>query len=239
MKNVLVTGGVGGIGGAITDKFIANGFCVTAFDIDDARGAEFGAKYGKDNFRYIKVDVTDTAAVAAAVKGIGSLNHVITLAGRAYGDEWSGFAGMALDSVRGSIELNLFGHLNVIHACLPLLEKSDGEKSVTLVSSINRSGGFGLPVYSAAKAGLIGFVRSVAAELGGKGIRINAVSPGTIPTEMTLKEPKDFSALLKTTALGKFAQKEDVATLVYTLSEEFVTVTGQEFVIDAGQTVVR
>lgn len=239
MKNVLVTGGVGGIGGAITDKFIAKGFRVTAFDVDDERGAEFCARYGKDKFRYVKADVTDEKAVAAAVKDIESVNHVITLAGRAYGDEWKGFSGMSLGSVRGSIELNLFGHLNVIYACLPILEKSGGERSVTVVSSINRSGGFGLPVYSAAKAGLVGFVRTVAAELGGKGIRINAVSPGTIPTEMTLKEPKDFGALLKTTALGKFAQKEDVAALVYSLSEEFVTVTGQELVIDAGQTVVR
>ena len=239
MKNVIITGGVGGIGGAITDKFIKNGFCVIALDINDEQGKVMQERYGNKSFRYMHVDVTDIDAVHAAAKEVASVQHIITLAGLALGDEWKGVTGMTAENIRRSVDLHLFGHLNVIHAFLPAMEKTSGERSVTVISSINNAGGFGLPVYSAAKAGLVGFAAAAASELGQKGIRINAVSPGTVPTEMTLKEPKDFTALLKTTALGKFAQKEDVATLVYALSEEFVTVTGQEFVVDAGQTVVH
>lgn len=239
MKNVIITGGVGGIGGAITEKFIQNGFYVVALDIDDERGALLTQQYGNSKFRYIHVDVTDVAAVQKAAQGFSAVNHIVTLAGRALDGEWGGLSAMTAQSVRASIDINLFGHINVVHAFLSALENGEGEKTVTVISSINNAGGFGLPVYSAAKAGLVGFVKSVAMELGKKGIRVNVVSPGTVRTEMTLKEPKDFSELLRGTALGKFADKKDVATLVYALSEEFVTVTGQEFVIDAGQTVVH
>lgn len=239
MKNVVITGGVGGIGGAITEKFVQSGFYVIALDIDDVRGAKLQSQYGNDKFRYIHVDVTDIAAVQQVAKAFGAVNHIVTLAGRALADEWGGLSAMAAESVRGSIDLNLFGHINVIHAFLPALENGKGEKTVTVISSINNAGGFGLPVYSAAKAGLVGFVKTVAMEFGKKGIRVNAVSPGTVHTEMTQKEPKDFSELLRGTALGKFAEKNDVATLVYALSEDFTTVTGQEFIIDAGQTVVH
>lgn len=235
MKQVIVTGGVGGIGGAVSEIFVKNGFFVTAFDLNDRAGKEFEERLGA-NFRYCRVDVTDISAVACAAKGFSAVNHVVTLAGRALPNEWKGVAGMEPSEILASLQLNLFGHLNVIRAFLPALEKGEGERSVTLVSSINNAGGFGLPAYSAAKAGLIGFVNASAAELGQKGIRINAVSPGTVPTEMTKREPKDFSALLLTTALGKFVSASDVAKLVYALSEEFVSVTGQEIVIDAGQT---
>lgn len=239
MKNVIITGGVGGIGGAITEKFIKNGFCVIALDIDDERGEKLAKQYGDKNFRYMHVDVTDIAAVQKAAESFGAVNHVLTLAGRALEDEWGGLSAMTAASVRESIDLNLFGHINVIRAFLPALERGEGEKTVTVISSINNAGGFGLPAYSAAKAGLVGFVKTVAMEFGKKGIRVNAVSPGTVPTEMTLKEPKNFSDLLRGTALGKFANKNDVATLVFALSEDFTTVTGQEFIIDAGQMVVR
>lgn len=234
---VIVTGGAGGIGSAIARRFLAGGYRVLSIDTDAVRGAGLQRELGED-YRNVNADVTDPAALqtlAASLGGI-SLRHIVTLAGRALKGEWNGFCGTELSDIGKSISLNLTGHLNVLSVFLPLLLKTEGDKSVTLVSSVNAEGGFGLPVYSAAKAGLVGFANAACSELGERGVRINAVSPGTVPTEATLSEPKDFDSLKATTALGKFATKEDVAELVFCVAHSLRSVTGHNFTIDAGQT---
>ena len=140
-------------------------------------------------------------------------------------------------SVGGSIALNLGAHLMTVKTFLSEFDAENATNSVILISSINAYGGFGLPVYSAAKAGLIGFCRSVHPQLKEKGIRINTVCPGTIVTDATLTEPKDFDALLKTTKLGRFMTKEEVADLTFELCERSDK-TGQVINIDAGQSEV-
>lgn len=233
---VIVTGGVGGIGGAITERFIEGGYRVVAIDTDAAHGAEFQKRLGGD-FVYANADVTDPAALIALREKLGKLplRHIVTLAGRALAEEWKGFAAADVSVIGESLALNLAGHLNTLHVFYPLLAETEGDKSATLISSINAEGGYGLPVYSAAKAGLLGFVNAACAEFGEQGVRINAVSPGTVPTAATQTEPKDFEALKKTTSLGRFASQGDVAELVFFIAHCAHTVTGQNFVIDAGQ----
>ena len=124
-----------------------------------------------------------------------------------------------------------------IRTFLDLLDDASSKKSVILMSSINAYGGFGLPIYSSAKAGLVAFSKSVHPHLSKLGVRVNTICPGTIVTEATLGEPKNFEELLKTTKLGRFMTKEEVADLTYELCE-LSNETGKVFNIDAGQNEV-
>lgn len=231
MKNVLITGGAGGIGSAIAKKFINEGFNIYSFDLQTL---DLG-----DNFHNIVCDVTslsDIEKVKNEIKDV-KFSHIITLAGRALSDEWDTFDVMNPSSILNSINLNLCGHLNVIRMFLEQLDEDNSNRSIILISSINAYGGFGLPVYSSAKAGLIGFCKAVHPEFSKKGIRINTICPGTIVTDATLTEKKDFTELLKLTKLGRFMTKEEVADLAYELCEKS-SKTGQVINIDAGQNEV-
>ena len=221
--NVLISGGAGGIGSAISKKFLSMGFTVHSIDIQDVNLGE--------RFINHKVDVLDIKQLLKLKEELKGMRfcHIITLAGRALDDEWKDFSDSNYETIEGSINLNLVGHLNVIRAFADQLDKS-----IVLISSINAYGGFGLPIYSAAKAGLIGFAKASKEEFLKKGIRINVVAPGTIITPATEKEPKDFSELLKGTKSGRFATKEEVADLVFELCENSDE-TGQVKIIDEGQ----
>lgn len=231
MKNVLITGGAGGIGSAIAKRFIKEGFVVYSFDLNTINLGE--------NFHNIICDVTsieDIKKVKETIKDV-KFSHIITLAGRALKDEWDTFDKMNPYSIAESVNLNLCGHLNVIRLFLSQLDKEDKNRSIILMSSINAYGGFGLPVYSASKAGLIGFCKTMRPELIKQGIRINTICPGTIVTDATLTEKKDFTELLKSTKLGRFMTKEEVADLAYELCEQS-SKTGEVINIDAGQNEV-
>ena len=224
--NVLISGAAGGIGSSIAKKFIEEGFEVYSLDL-------VSKDLGK-HFHNLCGDVTNVKELENIKEKLNGVKfaHIITLAGRALQNEWKPFDSIDYQTIHGSIELNLVGHLNVIRM---FMDDLLGEKkSIVTISSINALGGFGLPIYSAAKAGLIGFTHALAPELTPKGIRINTVAPGTIITEATEKEPKDFEELLKTTDHGRFATKEEVAELVFNLCEKS-NETNEIKIIDEGQ----
>ena len=231
MKNILITGGTGGIGSAISKKFLSEGFTVYSLDLVNK---DFG-----ENFHNIVCDVTsiyELTKIKESLKDI-KFDHIITLAGRALEDEWKDFQDIDVTSISKSITLNLSAHLLTIRTFLDLLDDASSKKSVILMSSINAYGGFGLPIYSSAKAGLVAFSKSVHPHLSKLGVRVNTICPGTIVTEATLGEPKNFEELLKTTKLGRFMTKEEVADLTYELCE-LSNETGKVFNIDAGQNEV-
>jgi NAD(P)-dependent dehydrogenase (short-subunit alcohol dehydrogenase family) len=111
------------------------------------------------------------------------------------------------------------------------------DRSITLVSSINAIKGYGLPAYSAAKAGMIGLVKGSVVELGRQNIRINAVLPGTVITPRTSKQPKDFEALKQGTALNRLTNSVEVSKAVAFVAIEAISMTGQELILDCGQSV--
>ena len=226
MKNVLISGAAGGIGSAIASKFLREGFKVYSLDLVSI---DLG-----DNFVNVKCDVTCHKSLLKAKKLLKDVefSHIISLAGRALPNEWKKFKEVDLDTLQDSVMLNLVGQMNVVKV---FYDQLVGEtKSVVLMSSINAYGGFGLPAYSAAKSGLFGFMNTVKDEFLEDGVRINTVAPGTIVTNATKKEPKDFDDLLKYTRNGRFATKEEVADLTYTLCESSKE-TGSIKIIDEGQ----
>lgn len=233
MRKTVVTGGAGGIGSVVA-KVFAKSDDVTILDIDDAQGEKLVELLGPEHCHYLHCDVTHPEEIADAVKRIGKISYLVSMAGRANSEEWRLFEEIPLGSLKDSIELNLFSHIAVVQAFYPVFD-TNNDCAITLVSSINALRGYGLPGYSAAKAGLIGFMNAVVSEFGQHGVRINVLSPGTIPTVATEQEPKDFNKLLEGASLKHFAHREDIAEMAYAISHNVSAITGANIVVDAGQ----
>lgn len=239
MKNVLVTGGAGGIGKSIIEELIISGYNPIVIDIDEKNIEKI-----KNEFNQLQIWKLDTTDVNNLINFRNTLpkdfyiDHIVTLAGRALENEWQEFDKQDITEITKSIQLNLIGHINVIHTFLPILKKSiENDRSITFISSINAIKNYGLPAYSAAKSGMYGLVKSLCLEFGKENIRINSISPGTIVTPATELEPKNFDELLKGTAIGKFATKEEIAKTVKFIIETR-GITGQNIIVDAGQSTI-
>jgi NAD(P)-dependent dehydrogenase (short-subunit alcohol dehydrogenase family) len=235
---VVVSGSSGGIGRPTCQAFIDAGFSVFGIDIAEPPPIDRW-------FTSVRADVTkpEELAVMLACADLPPVSHVVTLAGIAHPAEPDAHLCGTLigpEVFRQSVELNLGGHFNVLHATLPYLDQSAGDRSVAFVSSINALRGFGLPAYSAAKAGLSGLVWALTPFLGARGIRVNVVLPGTTPTPATLDEwssdPDHFGRLAAAVPLGRLGSPSDVAETLVALCR-LRHVTGQELVVDGGQSV--
>ena len=239
MDRILVIGGAGGIGSAIVDRYHRKGMYVIVGDIDKGVGERLLSKY-PTNTEFQYVDLLDTISMEEFRKRIYDnhdyLTHLVSLAGGAVEGEFGKLEQTSKEGISDSIDLNLKSHLYLIKDFVPLLEKAPQEnRSIVLMSSINAQKDFGLPAYSAAKAGMYGMMYALTSELGEKDIRINTVSPGTVPTPRTLEQPKDFLGIAKGTALGRLATVDDIADAVYAVTHELKAMTGQDITIDCGQ----
>jgi len=236
-ENIVVVGGAGGIGSAIVKLYASLGKCVIIGDINE----EASKKLSSDakNIHYIYVDVNNPTSIQEFARNIQSkykvIHHLVSLAGGCTDKdkEYEGLKGLNTQIIDESIRYNLNSHLHLTKELTPLMTESSN-KTVTFISSINALQDYTLPAYSAAKAGILGIVNSTVVELGKKGIRINTVLPGTVPTPN--KPPKDFDAYLKGTVLNRFATPEEIANTVYALTHLMTCITGQSIVADCGQT---
>ncbi|MEK6206475.1 MAG: SDR family oxidoreductase [Chloroflexota bacterium] len=241
---VLVTGAAGAIGSATVNVFLRAGFRVVGFDRTPSAG-----ELPSDRYTGFRVDLRDEVALTLAVTSAtpqGELAHVIGIAGGALDGEpgVEDLVQLEADLFRQSLEANLTTQFLVLKAVLPWLRRSPTrDRSVVLTSSFNALAGWGMPAYSAAKAGLIGMVQALTGPLGAEGIRINAVAPGTIRTPRTERiwstSPGHFEALEKTTALGRLGDAADVARTFLALATVLTHVTGQVIVVDGGQMTKR
>jgi NAD(P)-dependent dehydrogenase (short-subunit alcohol dehydrogenase family) len=242
---VLVTGAAGAIGTATVRCFLEAGFGVVGLDRDEGVTDRVAEAY-----RGYRVDLHDEAEldrVLAEVSRAGRLRHVIGIAGGALPMEPDAEDDPHLLEVaafRASIEANLVTQYVALRAALPWLRLSaDIDRSITLTSSFNALAGWGMPAYSAAKAGLLGLMRALTAPLGREGIRINVVAPGTVRTPRTERiwahVPDHFPRLEATTALGRLASPDDVARAYLALATLLTHVTGEVLVVDGGQSTKR
>lgn len=245
---MLVTGAAGGIGTAATLAFAQAGYRVVALDVD-ASVLTLGERLTQALVHGVVADHRDLKAVDAALTAadaLGPLRHAVLLAGIALPEETRLSGGRELphpDLFRASIELNLIGHVNVIWTVQPRLFAGEGDRSLTLCSSVNALQGWGEPAYSAAKAGIIGLVHALAVPYGERGIRVNAIAPGTIDTPNTRAEyqhdPAHFELMKRGTPLGRLGRPEDVAAALLSLACNLRHITGQVIVVDGGQTILR
>ena len=229
-KIALVTGAARGIGEAIAAKYEAAGAVVYRGDILAMPGAERG----------LSLDVTSRPSVAAAMERIrrehGGLDLLVNNAGlicttpadRTPGEEWDRL-----------LAVNLTGIFNCIQAAVPLMEGRRGAAIVNMASvSAEKGGGaIGNVWYGTTKAGVVALTKGLGRELGPKGIRINAISPAVVETDMTREHltPEMREKAIARIPLRRLAGKDDVARMaLFLASGESSFVTGETVAVDGG-----
>jgi len=236
-KVALITGGGAGIGKSITLKLASSGIDCIIFDIQDAAAVVEQAKSLGVGSAFMKVDVTDSQAVKSAVSEVsasfGDVNILINNAGIARDNLLMRMKESDWDQV---IQINLKGVFNCTKAVIRGMMSSRWGRVISISSVVGIMGNAGQANYAASKAGIIGFTKSIAREVGSRNITANAIAPGLIKTEMTEKLPEEVKKdYLSRIPLGKFGEVEDVCNLVnFLTSEEASYITGQVIQVDGG-----
>ncbi|MDF1625343.1 MAG: SDR family NAD(P)-dependent oxidoreductase [Parvibaculaceae bacterium] len=242
-KPVIVTGGASGIGKAIGLRLGQEGAKVAIFDMNE-KGAEAAAaeirQKGGEAWAY-KVDITDYAVVARAVDAFEkAAGQVYGLVNNAGWDEAKPFIQTEPDFWKKVIDINLYGPLNLTHVVARRLAEQGAGRVVSISSDAGRVGSSGEAVYSAAKGGVIAFMKTMAREFARKGVTFNTICPG--PTDTPLLASVDASgggrlteALAKAIPMRRLAQPDDYPGIVaFFLSDDASFITGQTISVSGG-----
>tara|TARA_R110002110_G_scaffold59607_5_gene168454 strand:- start:30 stop:791 length:762 start_codon:yes stop_codon:yes gene_type:complete len=242
-KPVIVTGGASGIGKAIGLRLGQEGAKVAIFDMNE-KGAEAAAaeirQKGGEAWAY-KVDITDYAVVARAVDAFEkAAGQVYGLVNNAGWDEAKPFIQTEPDFWKKVIDINLYGPLNLTHVVARRLAEQGAGRVVSISSDAGRVGSSGEAVYSAAKGGVIAFMKTMAREFARKGVTFNTICPG--PTDTPLLASVDASgggrlteALAKAIPMRRLAQPDDYPGMVaFFLSDDASFITGQTISVSGG-----
>jgi 3-oxoacyl-[acyl-carrier protein] reductase len=224
---VLVTGGNRGIGRAVAAAFAAGGDRVAV----TTRSGEVEGLFS------VPCDVTDTGAVDKAVGMVESeLGPVEVLVANAGINDDKLLLQMDEDSFARVLDTNLVGAFRVVRRALPKMLRQRKGRIVLISSVVALSGAAGQANYAASKAGLIGFARSLAREIGSRSITVNVVAPGFIETDMTARLSDERRAdVLAQVPLKRFGMPDEVAGVVRWLaSEDAGYVTGSVVPVDGG-----
>lgn len=236
----VITGGTRGIGLAVARRLAHDGYDLLLTYRDDSAVAEDAQAELAGSGRRIEVMAADVATadgagatIEAAMQQLGGLDVVVNNAGitrdtlimRMSDDDW--------DAV---LTTNLKGTFLVSKAAVrPMLRQRSG-RIVNISSVVGQMGNVGQANYAAAKAGMIGFTKSLAKEIGSRGITVNAIAPGFIATRLTDELSDDMKKmLLERTPLARFGTPEDVAGAVaFLVSPDAAFITGHTLTVDGG-----
>ena len=235
-KRVLVTGGVSGIGRAVSMAFLAAGAEVIACGLTEQELAAARADPAFARINVVKLDVTAKAAVDALIAEQASLDVVVTSAGIIRRD--AEHDPEVFDQV---IDVNLSGSMRVATAARPLLARSKG--SIVLVGSVmSFFGGPRQPAYSASKGAIRNLTMSLACAYGADEIRVNAVAPGWVITDLSrgARENRERNAMIMgRSPLKRWAQPAEIADPVLFLASDAARfMTGTVMLVDGGYTSV-
>lgn len=236
-KVAFITGARRGIGRAIALKYAQNGAdCILVARTAPEELAEEIRGLGRKALA-LAVDVSDAEAVEVAIKAatkeFGKIDILVNNAGIT---EDGLLIRMKLEQWQRVIDVNLSGAFYATKAVARPMLKAESGRIINITSVVGQMGNAGQANYAASKAGLIGFTKSVAKELGSRGITVNAIAPGFITTDMTHELTDEAkSALLGQIPLGKLGEPEDVAELALFLASPGARyITGQTFNVDGG-----
>lgn len=237
-KIAVVTGGSRGIGQAVVKAFMANGAKVvfTARNpITDELAAELDGLGG--GYLFLQADASSSAdtekVVAAAMEKFGRIDILVNNAGITRDTLLMRMSEQDWDSV---LSTNLKSVFNYTKAVQSVMLKQRAGSIINLSSVVGIGGNAGQANYAASKAGVIGFTKSVAKEIGSRGIRCNAIAPGLIDTDMSAKMTEEQrAAVTKSIALKRIGRPEDVAQVALFLASDLSAyVTGQVIGCDGG-----
>ena len=230
-KTALVTGASRGIGRAIAVELTAAGAAVvigyrSGQEEAEALASELGA-------RAVQADVSSAEEAARLVAEAGNVDILVNNAGLTRDGL---LARMSDDDWRTVIETNLSSVFYTCRAvCRPMMKKRAGA-IVNVSSIVGVHGNWGQTNYAASKAGIIGFTKSLARELGSRNVRANVVAPGYVKTQLTDVLPAEATAaMLVNTPLGRLGEPEDIAGAVrFLCSDEASFITGEVILVDGG-----
>lgn len=230
MKHAVIIGGTRGIGAGIGDVLRSKGWRLTATGV----GADEVAAYAKahPNDTAVQLDVRDTSAVNAFFGALDNLQGLANCAGiLVRGAEYE------IETFETVIDINLTGTMRCCLAAQPLLAASGGA-IVNTASMLSYFGGPLVPAYSASKGGVAQLTKALAGKWAADGVRVNAVAPGWIATEMTQAlqdDPARSGPILGRTPMDRWGQPTEVGALAaWLLSEEATFITGAVYPVDGG-----
>lgn len=235
---VIVTGASRGIGEAIARDLAAAGYRLALVARSGDRLAELAAELGSPE---------DVLACPGDISDFDDVQRIVGEAAEKFGEIYGlvNNAGMTRDGLimrmspenwAAPIDINLGGTFYFTRAVTPLMMRARKGRIINISSVIGLTGNAGQANYAASKAGIIALTKSVAKELGGRGVCCNAVAPGFIATDMTADLPEKVQAgMLDQIPLKRFGEGKDVAGVVkFLLSDEASYITGQTLVVDGG-----
>jgi 2-hydroxycyclohexanecarboxyl-CoA dehydrogenase len=230
----LVTGGAAGIGAAIVARLVQDGFRTVFCDIDQHAGMETAARTGAP---FLGLDATDESAVVEAVRRSGPFDVLVNNVGA---DQHAFFTATQPADWQRLIEINLFSAFAFTSAILPAMQERGYGRIINIASEAGRLGSKGGAVYAAAKAGLVGFTRSIARENARYGITANAVLPGPIRTPMVEQAiaahgERLHDTMVRLTLLGRLGEPSEVAaTVAFLASRDASFITGEALGVSGG-----
>lgn len=240
MRNVIVTGGSRGLGLGMVRALSSAGYGVVAVARKESEElAALMRESGRGPVHFRPVDLADLPGIPEFVKGLrrefGSFHGLVNNAGLGTGGL---LASMPDAQIERLVRLNTLSPVLLTKYVVRSMMADGGGRIVNVSSIVSFTGYSGLSVYSATKASLVGFTRSLAREVGKVGVTVNAVAPGFVDTEMTedLEGPQR-TKIMRRRALGRLVAVEDIANAVeFLLSDKAKNITGTVLTVDAGST---
>lgn len=232
---ILITGGAAGIGKATAEAFNKLEGTVVIWDLNEEAGSKLANELGNALFQ--KVDVTNFDEVGSAISTIvekyGRLDVLINNAGITMDKT---LKNMDPNTWQKVIDVNLTGVFNCTRQAVPHMLEAQKGVILNASSVVGLYGNFGQTNYVATKAGVIGMTKTWARELGRKGIRVNAIAPGFIATEMVQQMPeKVIEQMVSKTPLARMGKPEDIANAyTFLASKQADFITGTVLSVDGG-----
>lgn len=235
-KRVLVTGSTQGIGAAVALAFAQKGCQVLLNGRREELPEEIADQLRETgaDYQYFSADVSDEAAVKQLFKAIGDVDIIVNNAGITRDQI---LIGMKLADFDQIIKVNLRSTFMLTQRALKKMLKKRSGAIINMASIVGLHGNAGQANYAASKAGVIALTQTAAKEAAGRGVRVNAIAPGMIASQMTAVLPAEVKEqAVKQVPLARFGNPEEVAQAAVFLAENDY-VTGQTLVVDGGMTI--
>jgi len=229
LKQALVTGGARGIGFGVAEALLAAGYAVTVTGVSEA---EVAAVPARDGLAAVVLDVTDQASVDSALARFEQLDVLVNCAGVIFrGKEYD------IDVFQKVIDVNLTGTMRMCVGARPLLAKQGGA-IVNTASMLSTFGGPLVPGYTASKGGVAQLTKALGVAWAEEGIRVNAVAPGWVATEVTrgiVEDPVRSAGILARTPMKRWGDPSDIGDVVaFLCSDAARFMTGAIVPVDGG-----